>query len=77
MAPPVKSFAYSSVSAQILETCNQLRSLGVASDIQLPTLVIAGNQSSGKSSVVEAIAAVSLPRASGTCTRCPTEVRLR
>ncbi|KAG2432195.1 hypothetical protein HXX76_009115 [Chlamydomonas incerta] len=41
-------------------------------------LVIAGDQSSGKSSVVEAIAGVPLPRSDGTaCTRCPTEVRMR
>ncbi len=39
--------------------------------------VAPGNQSAGKSSLVEALAGVALPRATGTCTRCPTEVRLR
>lgn len=39
-------------------------------DIDLPQSVIIGNQSSGKSSVVEAICGIPLPRAAGTCTRC-------
>ena len=68
---------YGRVSANVIDLCNQLRQLGVSSDIKLPTLATAGNQSSGKSSVVEAIAGIPLPRSSGTCTRCPTEVRMR
>lgn len=35
-----------------------------------------GNQSAGKSSLIESISGITLPRASGTCTRCPTECRL-
>ncbi len=62
---------------KVLDLGNTLRELGVASDLQLPTLVLAGNQSSGKSSVIEAIASVPLPRKADTCTRCPTEVRMR
>ncbi|KAK7030959.1 hypothetical protein VNI00_013906 [Paramarasmius palmivorus] len=31
----------------------------------------------GKSSLIEAISGITLPRASGTCTRCPTECRLK
>ncbi|GAX85390.1 hypothetical protein CEUSTIGMA_g12806.t1 [Chlamydomonas eustigma] len=68
---------YSKLSTRVIDVCNQLRQLGVSNDIKLPTLVTAGNQSSGKSSVVEAIAGIPLPRSSGTCTRCPTEVRMR
>lgn len=68
---------YKRVAPRILRLANQLRELGVDSVLQLPTIVIAGDQSSGKSSVVEAIAGVALPRAEGTCTRCPTEVRMR
>ncbi len=62
---------------KVLDLGNTLRELGVASDLQLPTLVLAGNQSSGKSSVIEAIASVPLPRKADTCTRCPMEVRMR
>lgn len=42
----------------------------------MPTIAIIGNQSSGKSSVIEAICGVPLPRSTETCTRCPSEVRL-
>ena len=77
MAQTLGSTAYSSLSAGVIDLGNQLRALGVTSDIRLPTLVTAGNQSSGKSSVVEAIAGIPLPRSSGTCTRCPTDVRMR
>ncbi|KAG2440609.1 hypothetical protein HYH02_010188 [Chlamydomonas schloesseri] len=74
---PLAATSYHRVSASVLGIANKLRALGVDSALQVPTLVIAGDQSSGKSSVVEAITAVSLPRADGTCTRCPTEVRMR
>ncbi len=68
---------YSSVSSSLLSLADDLRDLGVDALLEVPTLVIAGDQSSGKSSVVEAVASVALPRATGTCTRCPTEVRMR
>eukprot|EP00798_Chlamydomonas_sp_ICE-L_P009996 gene9996-7880_t len=68
---------YAQESADLIQLHKQLGELGVAHDIKLPSLVIAGNQSSGKSSVVEAIACIPLPRNSGTCTRCPTEVRMK
>ncbi|GFR49982.1 hypothetical protein Agub_g12125, partial [Astrephomene gubernaculifera] len=74
---PMASTKYHHVSARVLSVANKLRELGVESALQVPTLVIAGDQSSGKSSVVEAIAGVALPRSDGTCTRCPTEVRMR
>eukprot|EP00198_Chlamydomonas_reinhardtii_P008459 XP_001697796.1 dynamin-related GTPase [Chlamydomonas reinhardtii] len=69
--------AYQRTVRRVLNTTNTLRELGVDGDLQVPTLVIAGDQSSGKSSVVEASAGVPLPRSDGTCTRCPTEVRMR
>ncbi|KAG2488599.1 hypothetical protein HYH03_012918 [Edaphochlamys debaryana] len=68
---------YQHLAAAALDVSNRLRALGVEQDLAVPSLVICGDQSSGKSSVVEAIAGVSLPRSVGTCTRCPTEVRLR
>lgn len=36
-----------------------------------------GNQSAGKSSLIEAISRISVPRDAGTCTRCPMEVRFK
>jgi hypothetical protein len=74
---PLAETEYHRVSSRVLDIANRLRELGVDQVLKVPTLVIAGDQSSGKSSVVEAIAGVSLPRSGGTCTRCPTEVRMR
>ena len=45
--------------------------------IQLPTIVVVGDQSSGKSSVLESLAAISLPRGQGICTRVPLIMRLQ
>jgi len=47
-------------------------------DIDLPQIAVIGSQSAGKSSLIEAISGITLPRAAGTCTRhgCPRECRL-
>jgi hypothetical protein len=39
-------------------------------------LMQAGEQSTGKSSVIEAISAIKTPRSTGTCTRCPLFIKL-
>jgi len=39
-------------------------------DIDLPLIAVIGNQSAGKSSLIESISGITLPRAAGTCTRC-------
>ncbi|KAJ9560800.1 hypothetical protein OSB04_005960 [Centaurea solstitialis] len=44
--------------------------------ITLPTIVVVGDQSSGKSSVLESLATIELPRGSGTVTRVPLVIRL-
>ncbi|WMV56135.1 hypothetical protein MTR67_049520 [Solanum verrucosum] len=45
--------------------------------IQLPTIVVVGDQSSGKSSVLESLAGISLPRGQGICTRVPLIMSLQ
>ncbi|PKI33472.1 hypothetical protein CRG98_046121, partial [Punica granatum] len=45
--------------------------------IQLPTIVVVGDQSSGKSSVLESLAGINLPRGQGICTRVPLIMRLQ
>ena len=45
--------------------------------IELPKIVVAGNQSSGKSSVLESITGICLPRGENTVTRCPIVIQLR
>lgn len=48
-------------------TVDTLRSVQV--DIDLPVIAVTGSQSAGKSSLIESISGITLPRASGTCTR--------
>ncbi|MGH0184185.1 UNVERIFIED_CONTAM: hypothetical protein FKN15_014379 [Acipenser sinensis] len=60
-----------------LDFIDSLRALGVDQDLPLPTIVVIGDQSSGKSSVLEALSGVSLPRGGGLMTRCPLELILK
>ena len=46
-------------------------------DISLPTIVVIGDQSSGKSSVLESISGVNLPKGGGCVTKCPLIMQLR
>ncbi|RFU75849.1 dynamin family [Trichoderma arundinaceum] len=62
---------------ELLNTVDSLRSQGISHYISLPQIIVCGDQSSGKSSVLEAISGVSFPVQSGLCTRFPTELILR
>ncbi|KAJ3916699.1 P-loop containing nucleoside triphosphate hydrolase protein [Lentinula edodes] len=42
----------------------------------LPQIAVIGSQSAGKSSLIEAVSGISVPRDSGICTRCPVEVSM-
>uniref|UniRef100_A0A8C6V0J1 Interferon-induced GTP-binding protein Mx n=1 Tax=Neogobius melanostomus TaxID=47308 RepID=A0A8C6V0J1_9GOBI len=48
-----------------IDLIDSLRSLGVEQDLALPAIAVIGDQSSGKSSVLEALSGVALPRGSG------------
>ncbi|KAJ6451821.1 P-loop containing nucleoside triphosphate hydrolase protein [Mycena vitilis] len=61
---------------QMLDLVNRLHNTGAQIHISLPQIVVIGSQSAGKSSLIESISGITLPRAAGTCTRCPTECRL-
>eukprot|EP00923_Selenidium_pygospionis_P059545 GHVN01104784.1.p1 GENE.GHVN01104784.1~~GHVN01104784.1.p1 ORF type:complete len:318 (-),score=13.87 GHVN01104784.1:370-1323(-) len=61
-------------AANGIKLINALKDAGADHDLQLPRIVFAGKQSAGKSSLVEAVTGISLPRAHGTCTKCPIEV---
>lgn len=62
----------------LLDAIDRLRQLKVMQEgIQLPTIVVVGDQSSGKSSVLESLAGISLPRGQGICTRVPLIMRLQ
>lgn len=43
----------------------------------IPAIVVVGDQSSGKSSLLEILSGVVLPRGEGICTRVPLELQLR
>ncbi|KAF4075106.1 hypothetical protein AMELA_G00230830 [Ameiurus melas] len=60
-----------------IDLIDSLRMSGIEEDLALPTIAVIGDQSSGKSSVLEALSGVSLPRGSGIVTRCPLELKLR
>ncbi|KAK5708504.1 hypothetical protein LTR17_020635 [Elasticomyces elasticus] len=63
-------------SSQRLEQIASLRAQGVGEHIDLPQLVVCGDQSAGKSSVLEGITGLPFPRQDGVCTRFPTEIIL-
>ncbi|EAW11895.1 Dynamin family protein [Aspergillus clavatus NRRL 1] len=61
----------------LLNSIDTLRSQGISHFVSLPQIIVCGDQSSGKSSVLEAISGVSFPVRSNLCTRFPTELVLR
>lgn len=58
------------------DTLGSLQQLGIHHDEPLPELILVGDQSSGKSSLMSAISQIILPRSDGVCTRCPIHIRL-
>ncbi|KAF2192948.1 P-loop containing nucleoside triphosphate hydrolase protein, partial [Zopfia rhizophila CBS 207.26] len=62
---------------ELVSAMNELEKLGLSKlDIPLAKCIVCGDQSAGKSSVIEAISGINVPRAGGTCTRCPMFIRL-
>ncbi|EHK27297.1 uncharacterized protein TRIVIDRAFT_63061 [Trichoderma virens Gv29-8] len=61
---------------RILDVIDTLRS-ATLEEIQLPQLVVVGDQSAGKSSVLDAIPGIPIPKDPDGCTRFATEFRLR
>ncbi|TPX71072.1 hypothetical protein SpCBS45565_g01349 [Spizellomyces sp. 'palustris'] len=72
----LETSAYANRARRLIKMVNTMRDAGAHMDLDLPTIVVCGNQSVGKSSVIEALCGLVLPRNEGTCTRCVTEVRL-
>ncbi|ETS74405.1 hypothetical protein PFICI_14271 [Pestalotiopsis fici W106-1] len=66
--------------ASKVKDCNdvlaELQQLGIRDFAQLPSLVMVGDQSAGKSSLMSGLAELDLPRSGGVCTRCPIHIRL-
>ncbi|KAK3948319.1 P-loop containing nucleoside triphosphate hydrolase protein [Pseudoneurospora amorphoporcata] len=62
---------------ELLDAIDRLRLEGINNYVSLPQIIVCGDQSSGKSSVLEAISGVAFPIKANLCTRFPTEVVLR
>jgi ABC-type uncharacterized transport system ATPase subunit len=63
-----------SSASKAIQLLNKLRLSGIEGELSIPTIVFAGKQSAGKSSLVKALTGVQLPRNHGICTRCPIQV---
>ena len=61
----------------IINLIDQLRAVGIEKDIQIPQIAVMGDQSSGKSSVLESVSGIPFPRGSGLVTKCATELRMK
>ncbi|KAA1467040.1 hypothetical protein DENSPDRAFT_926310 [Dentipellis sp. KUC8613] len=72
----LSSTKYAETRKELLQLVQKLRAIGAQAVVDVPRVVVIGNQSAGKSSVVEAISEITVPRDAGTCTRCPMECRM-
>ncbi|KAI4765139.1 hypothetical protein E4T51_01891 [Aureobasidium sp. EXF-12344] len=62
---------------KLVQLIKDLEQLGVETKrLPLPKIVVVGDQSAGKSSLIEGISGIKVPRSDGTCTRCPLEITL-
>jgi hypothetical protein len=61
----------------LLNKIDKLFASGVGQYISLPQLVVVGDQSSGKSSVLEGLTNLPFPRDNGLCTRFATQITFR
>ncbi|CAK7269196.1 hypothetical protein SEPCBS57363_003478 [Sporothrix epigloea] len=61
---------------ELNDTLGELQSLGIQHVTSLPELVLVGDQSAGKSSLMSGFSDIYLPRSEGACTRCPVHIRL-
>jgi len=62
---------------ELLNAIDKIRSHGISRYIDIPQIVVCGDQSSGKSSCLEAVCGRSFPTGEGLCTRFATEYILR
>ncbi|KAL5513429.1 hypothetical protein ACEPAH_3828 [Sanghuangporus vaninii] len=67
---------YAERSRQLMQAARNLRDIGAQANFDIPRIAVIGGQSAGKSSLVEAVSGIRVPRDSGTCTRCPMEVNM-
>ncbi|KAL2812424.1 P-loop containing nucleoside triphosphate hydrolase protein [Aspergillus granulosus] len=76
MAPRIRHFVGVESSEQ-LAFIDELHALGLSSTIELPELVVVGDQNTGKSSVLQAITELSFPVQDLMCTLFPIQISFR
>ncbi|CAM4811195.1 unnamed protein product [Rotaria magnacalcarata] len=64
-------------SRHLLAVVDEMREMLHHEKIALPQIVVVGDQSVGKSSVLEGLSSIQLPRAQHICTRCPLELCMK
>lgn len=65
------------MGSSLLDKIDRLFECNVGDSVALPQIVVVGDQSSGKSSVLEGLTGLPFPRASGLCTRFATQITFR
>ncbi|KAK6084821.1 dynamin family protein [Seiridium cupressi] len=61
----------------LLEKIDKLRDLNIGQHVPLPQLVVVGDQSSGKSSLLESLTGIPFPKDQSLCTRHGTQITSR
>jgi interferon-induced GTP-binding protein Mx1 len=61
-----------------LQLLDDLENLGIKEELPIPQIAVFGDQSSGKSSLLESISGIAelFPKGSGLVTRCPTKISM-
>jgi interferon-induced GTP-binding protein Mx1 len=55
---------------------NEIRRIGVDQEFEIPQIALIGDQSSGKSSLLNSLTGIPFPRGTGLVTRCPTIIAM-
>ncbi|KAG8901990.1 hypothetical protein FRB99_004974, partial [Tulasnella sp. 403] len=74
---PAYMETYTTRRRELLNVLSRLHDTGIQNQLDLPCVAVVGSQSVGKSSLIESMSGLTLPRDVGTCTRCPMECRLQ
>ena len=68
--------AFQEKARPLIDFIDGLRNIGIEKDLPIPQIAVMGDQSSGKSSVLEALSGIPFPRGAGLVTRCATQIQM-